>query len=369
MSEIPNIRPGLPLVVERTRSTGDTAALLARLRPGQQVQAQVLEARLGQVLLRIGGTTLAAQSSTPLTAGTRLRLRVEQGLPMPILRILPEAPQRAAPPITLLRHALARQLSATEIRQQLARLALEEAEASPLARITAAALKTGVSTDQLNAATVRHQFERSGLFLEAHLAAGTPPPADDRKLILLRLRRQLLPEGRTAPSAEGLAADDTPRPRADQLLNRLLALVEGELGRIQQHQARALPGDDPNRQVWQFELPLRQGTQHQEVTIHIEQDRRTSTEDAPSTDWRVDIHFDFGELGKVSARVSLCDGQVRCAFHSQQRATARRFEQALPRLDTRLRDAGLKVAALSSLEGIPSRPGTAPPTGLLDEQA
>ncbi len=368
MSEISNIRPGLPLVVERIRTTGDSAALLARLRPGQQVQAQVLEARLGQVLLRIGGTTLTAQSSTPLASGMRLRLRVEQGLPTPVLRILPEAPQHAAAPITLLRHALARQLPATEVHQQLARLALDEAEAPTLARTTAATLKTGVSTDQLNAATVRHQFERSGLFLEARLAAGTPPPADDRKLMLLRLRQQLLPEGRIASAVER-SADDIRHPRTDQLLNRLLTLVEGELGRIQQHQARALPGDDPNRQVWQFELPLRQGTQHQEVTIHIEKDRKTPTEDRPSINWRVDIHFDFGELGKVSARVSLCDGQVRCAFHSQRPATARRFEQALSRLGSRLKDAGLEVAALSSLEGMPSHSGTAPPAGLLDEQA
>jgi hypothetical protein len=329
----------------------------------------VLEARLGQVLLRIGGTTLTAQSNTPLASGTQLRLRVEQGLPTPVLRILTEAPQHAAPSITLLRHALARQLPATEVHQQLARLALEETEVPSLARTTAAALKTGVSTDQLNAATVRHQFERSGIFLEARLAAGTPPPADDRKLMLLRLRQQLLPEGRIAPAVAAPAAEDTLPPRSDQLLNRLLTLVEGELGRIQQHQARTLPGDDPNRQVWQFDLPLRQGTQHQEMTIHIEKDRKTPTEDKPSIHWRVDIHFDFGELGKVSARVSLCDGQVRCAFHSQRPATARRFEQALSRLESRLKDAGLEVAALSSLEGMPSHSGTAPPAGLLDEQA
>jgi len=369
MSEIPNIHPGLPLVAERLRTTGDTNALLARLRPGQQLQAQVLEVRLGQILLRIGDTTLAAQSNIPLASGARLQLRVEQGLPTPVLRILPDTPQPSAPSITLLRHALARQLPAIEIRQQLARLALEKTEAPSLARTTAAMLKTGVPTDQLDAATVRHQFERSGLFLEARLAAGTPPPADDRKLMLLRLRQQLLPEGRITAVAERPAEDGVLRPRGDQLLDRLLTLVEGELGRIQQHQARTLPGDDPNRQVWQFELPLRQGTQHQEVTIHIERDRKTPTEDRSSTDWRVDIHFDFGELGKVSARVSLCDGQVRCAFHSQRPATARRFEQALSRLESRLKDAGLEVAALSSLEGMPRHSGTASPVGLLDEQA
>ncbi len=375
MREVANIRPEQPVRIERPAASRNVDALLAQLRPGQTLSARVIEARAGQALLRIGDILLTARSPGPLTADSHLDLRVEQGLPHPILRILQRRTARPPPAQTLLRHALARQQPALPLRTLFARLpgAITHG-ATPAATAIASLNRSDIEPARLDAQTVKAAFMRSGLFLEARLAKGLSPDTEDRKLHLLHLRRALLPEQRASLSLQSGSqkGSSTPgKPDGDQLLNRLLASIEGELGRIQQHQVRSLPGDDPQRQIWQFTLPLRDDTSQSPPALQIERHARdTETEtDETTYDWRVEIRFDFGDLGAVSARLSLQDGRIRCAFHSQRADTARRFAQALPRLDERLHAAGLQVAALTSLEATSQTPDPGLPAGLLDERA
>ncbi len=194
------------------------------------------------------------------------------------------------------------------------------------------------------------------------------PPTTDRKLLLLQLLRLLQPNNRTvsegAPAPGNAQDKDAPPPQTDQLLNRLMRLVEGSIARIQSHQAQTLASsDDPNRLVWQIDLPLQVGNQRGHLELKIQQENETGDAGATSPTWKVEVRFEFEELGPVFSRITLQGKKLHCAFWSDLASTASRFEKALPRLEQTLQQAGLEVSAISSLHGAPQA------KRLLDERA
>lgn len=346
------------------------AALLQRLRPGDTLKAEVLAALgKGQWRLAVANTELLARAKIPLQAGDRLTLLVEKGLPEPLLKILPRKQYQRATEV-LARHALSRQQPPAEIQRQLRQLPTKGQTETISAQEAFRLLKqTGFPAQRLEPAMVRRALQESGLFLEARLGAALPPLPGDRKLQLLRLLQQLAPENRTpAPPAKDTTPGET-RQSGDALLNRLRQLVEASVARIQHHQTSSLGQEEPNRTLWQFDLPLQFGDRQEALPLRILREQPAEDDTAASTTWKVDVHFDFADLGPVSARITLKGDQVSCAFRSEKHGTAQRFETALPRLADKLQQMGLGVGAVTSLRGGLTDVNTRPPDGLVDEKA
>ena len=361
----------------------DTAGLLRMLKPGQLVRATVLSSTVNALAqLRIGTATLAAQTSTPLQAGQKLLLQVERGLPEPLLRTAVE-PLRLPPEQQLQQHAMARLIPPQEvsrqlqaIQQQLKQLPAAELQRLPAIRHALQVLEPQApDSAKLTSGVLRRAVQDSGLLLEPTLYSQNQVPSSDRKLQLLQLLRQLQPELRVAPQHTDNPADNAADRTAltshtEQMLSRLMRLIEGSVARIQSHQAHALAGgDEPNRILWQVDLPLQVDGRREHLELRIRQER--DKEDAQTTDhtWKIDVRFDFQELGQVLSRITLQGKRLHCAFWSDRAPTASRFAQALPRLERTLHEAGLEVSAVSSLHGMPQadeRPGSA---ALLDEHA
>ncbi len=370
----PALRPQLD------RLSNETGALLRQLKPAQVLQAVVLN-RLspGRVQLQIGNHLLSALAPQSLPEGQKLLLRVEKGLPDPVLRILQD-PARLDPIQQLKHQALRRQLPPADLAQQIQGLKqlVQQLPASALARLPtvtqAFQLLAPPATDlaRLTPSDLRRALENSGLFMEPQLVRAGAVNNADRKLLLLRLLNQMQPESRV--NSLGKDAADKPEGRlpsnADQLLNRLMRLVEGAITRIQAHQTLALGSNEQTGQsLWQMDLPLLVNNRREHLELRIRREAEDNPDSAsPHATWKVEVDFDFGELGRVMSRIALSHKRVQCGFWSDKASTAARFEQALPRLEKMLNDAGLEVSAVSALQG--QAPGTERPSRqLLDERA
>ncbi|RMG35042.1 MAG: flagellar hook-length control protein FliK [Gammaproteobacteria bacterium] len=323
----------------------------------------------GQWRLAIANTELIASTRTSLQPGARLTLMVERGLPEPLLKILPH--KQAIPTVEVLaRHALARQQTPADVQRQLLQLPLGQQSRIPVVQQALHVLgEGGLPAHRLTPPMIRQALQESGLFLEPRLAAGLPPLPGDRKLLLLQLLQRLAPEQRATGLPPESGAPERGRPGLDNLFNRLQHLVEASVARIQHHQTSALLQEEPNRTLWQFDLPLQLGDRQQALPVRIEREASSAEDSETPATWKVDIHFDFSDLGAVSARVTLQGNQVSCAFRSEQDGTAERFEGALPRLKDSLHRLGLEIGAVTSLTGSLGAPDAQPPAGLVDEKA
>jgi hypothetical protein len=227
---------------------------------------------------------------------------------------------------------------------------------------------------KLSPRLLRRAVQDSGLLFEPRLFQQEQVPSADRKLQLLLALRQLQPEHRGLlhdPEATSETARERPplSTHTDQLLNRLMRLIEGSVARIQGHQAQTLANhDEPTRILWQIDLPFQVDGRREHVELKIRRDGDDKDPQAPSHSWKVEVRFDFGDLGQVFSRITLRGKKLHCAFWSDKATTAARFEQALPRLERTLHDAGLEVSAVASLQGMPENEDR-PHTAILDERA
>lgn len=365
-----------PLPEGGSRNTGQ---LLGQLKPAQVLQAIVLkQSETGMARLQIGNTVLRALTAESLVTGQKLLLRVEKGLPEPLLRIV-QTPVRADPIQQLQQQALARQLPPKEISQQLQtiRTLAQQLPGETLKRlpVLSQALKllnpAATPLSQLTPPALQQKLEASGLFMESLMAYRGSVPDGDQKLLLLRLLNQLKPENRITSPGNATADHQQSRQSAntDQILNRLMRLVEGAIARIQNHQTLSLNTSEQTGQLlWQLDLPVQVDGRRENLELRIQGEGGTEDEDQSAASWKIDVQFDFGELGNVTSRISLNGKRVHCAFWSDKAGTASRFEQALPRLEQMLQQAGLEVSAVSALQGNP--PDRARPAKqLLDERA
>ncbi len=368
------IRTALTALVDRTRL--DTAQLLQLLRPGQVLQATVLQApRPGVVELQIGLTALLARTRVQLQPGMQLQLAVSRLNPQPELRLL-TAPQAVRPREQLLLTALPRQQSLTDTFNALTRTLQSDGKRlpPPIRDAVVRLVERAMSPPALDSAGVREQFRGSGLFLEALLARGEAP-ANDLKLDLLRLLRLLQPAAAdtvqlraAAAGAETGAAEDT----ATAPLAQLLRFVGAALARVETQQAGALPPEPGARQTWQFDLPFPFAQQHESIMVRVERDGTgTSTRPAAEHPWAVTLRFDFATTGPIQARIVLCGEQVSSTFWCERPETDRRLGTGLPYLEEALHRTGLQVGRLSSVLGQPPEPLELPKpaSGLLDVHA
>jgi len=357
----------------------DTGQLLRQLKPAQVLQAIVLNrSQTGSARLQIGNAVVRALTPESLEAGQKLLLRVEKGLPEPLLRIV-QSPVRADPIQQLQQQAMARQLPPKEVSQQLQtiRTVVQQLPGETLQRlpVLSQALKlldhSGTPLSRLTSTALQQKFETSGLFMESLMAHKGSVASGDQKLLLLRLLGQLRPENRVASAGNRAAEAQEGRQTAnsDQMLNRLMRLVEGAIARIQTHQSLSLSTSEQTGQLlWQMDVPVLADGRRDHLELKIQRDAENEDENGSGATWKVDVSFDFGELGNVTSRISLNGKQVHCAFWSDKAGTAHRFEQALPRLEQMLQRAGLEVSAVSALQGDPPDP-TKLRKQLLDERA
>lgn len=376
--------------------------LLSALRPGQTLQAQVLASpRADLARLLIDDLVITARTGRPLAPGQALTLTVLKGGPTPELRVqLPPQPPGSQ---DVLRLALPRQLPLRETLSGLAQLA---GRAMPLLNNPArealrGLLDRSLPLRQVSPDTLRQAVRDSGIFTEARMARGQPPPATDRKTLLLQLASALParppavdnPAPLAALSRANLASagappdpltragllagsllrggslfEATPRGPAGPvpaqspeqvLIDRLWRLVDASLARIHTHQAASLPADDKAAPVWQLDIPLAMpGGPTQALELRIRQEPEDEQQDAGGAGWLVTIGFMFPLLGPVKAGVRLAGGRISSTFWCEQPAAARLFDRHLPQLRSALEAAGLEVGHLAASQGTPPTEGT-----------
>jgi len=388
----------------------DSISLLKLLKPGQLLQARVAAAtQNGLAKLLVGRAELMAKTRVQLQEGEKLQLRVEKGLPQPELKIMRNDARQAVR--TLLQHAMARQLPPSEVQQSLRQLPPPPKTGGTAAQQVLRVLVPDAPTPrQVSASNVRQALDDSGIFFEPRLSRGQVSHKDQKfqllqlmrlftpaartpsqgaqttltaqaqtttstsagERLLNQLLRHLVPQGSEASKPVDAATGQQAESKlgaGDQLLNRLQRLVEGSLGRIQSHQAGTLANEEPGRQVWQFEMPIQLSDKldHLHIRIQGDQDPEQTEEDA-SRVWKVDIEFNFDNLGEISSRINLRGEHLTASFWSQRESTAKLIGQTIPRLEEALAKAGLQIGLISSLTG-PSPRTRSTPNNLLDEHA
>jgi hypothetical protein len=362
-------------LIDATRR--EVPALLKQLRVGQILQARVLgEPQAGLLRLQIATTELLARSRVSITPGSRLKLEVVKGQPLPELRILRE-PTRQEQQQQAVRSAMGRQMPAAEVRQGLSELRTQAQgpqQTAAVRQLSAIFQQTAVRADRLTPGQLQRTIAHSGIFHESQLTAGAPP--DDTKTRLLRLLAVLGEDSaariKTAsPQSTGAEQPaDARGPVGDALLNRLIRLIEGSISRIQLQQAAALPAEDGQRQAWQLDLPIQLPGETHDMMLRIEREAaKDHLGGAPA--WAVNLAFDFDTIGSLQCRVALAGERVSATFWCEQASTHSRVERRLPVLQEALEAQGLQVVHIAGVLGDPPEPllRVPMPDVLLDERA
>jgi len=201
----------------------------------------------------------------------------------------------------------------------------------------------------------------------ADLPNGAPPTAPRL------LQATLVTEFARSDRSKGQGEQPPIAPEAPlgaRLLQDLGRQVEGALARIQFNQIVSLPQDDPNRQVWQVDLPVRYGERLDNFQLQVEEEHPRGEHVGGMAAWSVRLSFDLAPLGPVHARIGLTGETISSTFWAEQPQTAALIKRRLDDLRGGLERVGLDVGRLDALPGRPPAgpPGPALPP-LLDEQA
>ncbi|MBL3599391.1 MAG: flagellar hook-length control protein FliK [gamma proteobacterium endosymbiont of Lamellibrachia anaximandri] len=352
------------------------------LKPGQILQATALsDTQNSQLKLQIGVTRLIAQTQVAIKSGQQLTLSVEKGGEFPELRLLTTL-SREQLQANALKMLLPRQQPLAQLFDKIA-TQLSNTSSNPAPGNVRQAIDGLVgrllSTDQPQfQQQLRTALQNSGLFTEAHLLQGNGNPAD-LKLNLLRLFElinTLLPGKGLNPqqSATALTASDssgTPLP-ADSPLRFLLDLLkqlDGGLARIQSNQLASLPQEDPTRQTWQFELPIRHNEQLDVFRIRLQKEPGKSGEKEDAV-WSLTLRMNLEPLGPMRIQLRLQGEAISSVLWAEQAETTSLIQNNLEKLRSALEKAGLDVTKLEAHQGKSDRDEQLPRgLSLLDEKA
>lgn len=407
------ILPGLTATPQTSLKLTGSPPDLRGWQIGQLLQAQVLSGSVNnQVTLRIGQTTIDAQSQTPLTTGQTLTVQVVRLGEQPVLKVVPQTPPTLNDPLAAaLRSALPRQTGLAPLLANLGLLAQSGNSAPPLPPtvLQAAAQIYRDLSDSHQAATARglqQAIRDTGLFLESKLAQLPNSAGElsrDFKAALLRLQNLLsetprpasaappdnaVPGQKTAvaptlttahpppplrglaPQAQTASPPTLTRASLANALDELQQQTEGSLARLQLHQLASLPDGSEPQPTWLLELPLRHQAQIDLFHLRIGRDTAgppdATVEGRP---WVVNLAFDLPGLGPVQARVAILGEQVSTTFWSEQASTTQAFHAHLETLRQNLQQAGLGVGDLLCRTGQAAAPPVGPRTPLMDTRA
>ena len=358
---------------------------------GQVLEATVVRQGLdGTVTLRVGGQELQARTGLNLAADQALTLQVAQSGTQTVLRILNVSNAGATPHSTTLAQATGQTPEATLIqawRQVLPRegnlrpLLAQLAGTGPagLPEPAAAALKQFSATlpllDMLTSpAGLKRAVSDSGIFLEAHLAQAltdntAPAVQNDIKANLLQLVVQLRSLASSSSSATTGSAHGAESP-LDPALPVLLRQADAALARIEQNQLATLTGGPQSATLLAVDLPVHQAQRADVLELNIEEKKSGVAAGDTVMPWSVWLHFDFEQLGKVHARITLRGEEVAATLWAEHGPTAALFQQHLTTLEGALRQAGLVPTTVHCQTGAPPRPDApSAPSSLLDLRA
>jgi hypothetical protein len=357
--------PGTTLLLPASASTL-REPLLQQLKPGQILQGTALSGNVdGRLSLQIGVARLIAQTELSVRPGQALTLQVVKTDTLPELRVLtlPSLQELKAAALKLL---LPRQQPLPPAFEALTRVvqAPPEARIPPVVREQAAnLLNQAPSAGDAGLGTrLQNALADSGLLTEAKLLLQAATAPADIKLNLVRLQetlRQWLPERMLPPLDPGIKITlppVDPQAKAEipdnsvKLLIGLLKNLDGAVARIQTHQLASLPQDDPGRQVWQFELPIRYGQSFDLFHFRIGRESAGRQETMPQT-WNLTLHMNLSDLGPMRVQIRLQEKLVSTVIWSAHDRTDDLVRQHLERLRQGYERAGLEVNRLESYVG------------------
>jgi hypothetical protein len=411
------------------------------LQPGEIVDALVL-ALLdnGLVRLQVPDGTIDVRTAVPLAVGAKVRLAVSgtsSGLQVVVLTDgvgragtpativarngsepastapAPETtveialsgapvspPQTSSPPPALETESIAAAIQAAASRQgglgpllaDLEQAIKTDALPQPLAAVAARVLDGRLSLDGVSAEGLRQALARSGLFLEASLAAGLPAdaaprPGLDLKAALLVLRQMIKAWAESEPRAGSVAsaasvsapppyrgAPPSAQPAAQVSLpayapagavaQRLLVETDAALARQTLLQVASLPESESGSHVaahtaqWAFEIPLAVGQGSAVAQFEITRDGHAAGTE-PSFTWRVRFSVNVEPMGPVHALIALAGGRAAVTLWAEREASAAHLGANGGLLEDALRAAALEPRDIQFRVGAPAVPPSA----------
>ena len=357
------------------------------------VAAPIVEQALAPKVAPVGLTTqIAPAPDAPEQAAVSPLLvaqaapRVQQTLadmpkvtPVPV-QVAPAAP--ALPPATpeqavaqMAPEAMAKQNSVAPLLQSLAAVVAQPARLpEPIvnAALQVLAQRIVAPAGKVQAPDIEKAVARSGVFLEAALAAAAPVRGD-AKAALLNLRAVLEkflggtpptnpPAQRESPPLRELppramATEPLPLPDAPRDLARALhSQTDAAISRVKLGQLAALP-DAPNsarpsQPELRMELPFLIGQELVMAQLQIAQDGRRH-ESNRKRGWTMRFAMNFSQTGEVGAEVGLLGKSVNVALWAAEPETAEALNAALPDLARALEALGLDPGAVRIRSGEP----------------
>lgn len=360
--QIPSANLLLPL------STGSSREpLLQQLTPGQILQGTALSENInGRLSLQIGVARLIAQTQLSVRPGQQLTLQVVKADNMPELRLL-TLPSLSELKAAAMKALLPRQQPMPQLFKALAQLLNPSTQAPLPANLKQQAemilRQTLTTSNPAFKSEISQALANSGLLTEARLLQRASNPADI-KLNLVRLYqmiRQLVPEEQLPKLlAEAKATAGAPGERnvagqslsdtTIRLLIDLLKQIDGGITRIQTHQLSSLPQEDATRQVWQFELPIRNGQEMDLFHLRISRDGRAQ-QVQEETQWSLTLHMNLSGLGSMRVQLRLQGETISTVIYSEKTETNDLVRGHLNRLRSGYERSGLEVKQLDAFLG------------------
>ena len=384
---------------------------------GQILQALVLKTTPEQMLLNIQGiqASVIRPPGLNLQVGERLQLEVLKNTNPPQLKLLERQPAADSVINRALRTSLPQQQDLPSLLANIEYLSRHPAAANLLDRTVGnAARQLYYQLPTLQSlrspAALKQALKFSGPFLEHQLLASQQTPAlnlqQDLRINLLRLSTQLqhyisrntgqhqastatdpgqirsgsaaIPINASNPASQPAVAASLTQTSALKATEQLLQQTEGVLARLHIHQLHHLKSELAGHPTWSTELPVRseQGINLFDIRIHQEslfpspwlnedgQRKQSSAEPR----WSVRLAFDLEGLGPVQAVIALQQKQVSVHFHAQENQTSVLFNKHMDMLSSRLRQAGLDVAAIDCRQGQAEPAAEISGSPILDEQ-
>ena len=342
-------------------------------------------------------TIVARNGSEPASAPPPPETTVEialSGAPAP-------APQTSSPPPALETESIAAAIQAAASRQgglgpllaDLEQAIRTDALPQPLAAIAARVLDGRLSMDGVSAEGLRQALARSGVFLEASLAAGLPAaaaprPGLDLKAVLLVLRQMIKAWADSEPRAGSVAsagsASAPPPPYrgappsaqpaahvslpayapAGAVAQRLLVETGAALARQTLLQVASLPESESGSHAaahtaqWAFEIPLAVGQGSAVAQFEITRDGHVAGTE-PSFTWRVRFSVNVEPMGPVHALIALAGGRAAVTLWAEREASAAHLRANGGLLEDTLRAAELEPRDIQFRVGAPAVPPSA----------
>ena len=358
--------------------------LLQNLKPGQILQGTAMSGTVdGRLSLQIGVTRLIAQTQLSVRPGQSLTLQVVNTEKMPELRVLLPTTLESLKAAAL-KSLLPRQQPLPEAFKALIQVIKAPARDNIPTPVREQALNLLNRLPSASDPGFKPQLQRalidSGLVSEAKLLRGLSLTSDLKLQVTQLMQRivQLLPENRLLQAnldpklllMQPKAPAETLPDSGIKLLIGLLKHLDGAVARIQTQQLASLPHEDTARQVWQFELPVRNGDDVDLFHIRIGRDDRGNSGESEEPAWTLTLHMDLENLGPIRVQLRLQGEQLSTQIWSERSDTNKLIQNRLHELRSAYEQRGLTVDRLEAHVGMAQRRDEIPLDGsLLHEKA